>query len=84
MIRAFGDACEKANIKGITIHKLRRTFGARLGGAGYSTQEIADLMGHSDIKMARIYVHTSKNRQRSAVEAIWEKRGQVIELEKVN
>jgi integrase len=84
IIRAFGDACDTAKIEGMTIHKLRHTFGTRLGEAGYSTQEIADLMGHSDIKMARIYVHTSRDRQRLAVEAIWEKRGQVFKLEKAN
>jgi integrase len=84
IIEAFGDACDKAKIKGMTIHKLRHTFGTRLGEAGYSTQEIADLMRHSDIRMARIYVHTSRDRQRLAVEAVWEKRGQVVEISKAN
>lgn len=84
IIRVFNDACDKAKIRGMTIHKLRHTFGTRLGDAGYSTQEIADLLGHSDIKMARIYVHTSRDRQRSAVEVIWQKRAQLIELGKAN
>jgi integrase len=84
IIRVFNAACEKAKIRGMTIHKLRHTFGTRLGDAGYSTQEIADLMGHSDIKMARIYVHTSRDRQRSAVESVWTNRAQVIELGKAN
>lgn len=84
IIRAFSDACERAKIKGVTVHKLRHTFGTRLGDAGYSTQEIADLMGHSDIRMARIYVHTSRDRQRSAVESIWTKRAQVVEMSKAN
>ena len=47
IIRVFNDARDKAKIKGVTIHKLRHTFGTRLGDAGCSTQEIADLMGHS-------------------------------------
>ena len=84
VIRAFADACESATIKGLTIHKLRHTFGTRLGEAGYSMQEIADLMGHSDMRMARIYVHTSRGRQRSAVEAVWQKRAQVVEMSKAN
>jgi integrase len=84
IIRVFNDACNKAKLRGLTIHKLRHTFGTRLGDAGYSTQEIADLMGHPDIKMARIYVHTSRDHQRSAVEAVWVKRAQVIKLGKAN
>lgn len=84
VIYLFNAACEKAKLRGITIHKLRHTFGTRLGEAGYSTQEIADLMGHSNIKMARIYVHTSRDRQRAAVESVWTKRGELIELGKAN
>jgi len=82
IIRGFNSACDRARVRGVTIHKLRHTFGTRLGALVYSTQEIADLMGHSDIKMARIYVHAPRDRQRSAVEAVWMKRAQVIELGK--
>lgn len=41
-------------------------------------------MGHSDIRMARIYVHTSGDRQRSAVESVWGRKAKVIQMEKAN
>jgi integrase len=83
-IRHFNILCEKVGSKGLSIHKLRHTFGTRVGDAGYSTQEIADLMGHADIRMARIYVHTSRDRQRSAVESVWGQNAKVIQMEKSN
>jgi len=55
---AYNRACADAGVEGLTWRDLRATFGTRLGEAGYNAYDIADLMGHSDIRTTRRYVRT--------------------------
>ncbi len=43
---------------------------ARLSEAGYDAFTIAQLMGHSDIRMAARYVRATERNKRAAVEAV--------------
>ena len=67
--RSFTTALRLAGIRGATFHTTRHTFGTRLGDAGYNAFEIAELMGHSDIKTSQRYVHPTDARKRAAVES---------------
>ena len=67
--RSFTTALRLSGIKGATFHTTRHTFGTRLGDAGYNAFEIAELMGHSDIKTSQRYVHPTDARKRAAVES---------------
>ena len=68
--RAFSTACRLAGIKGVSIHKLRHTFGTRLAEAGESLHRIAELMGHSDIRTTMKYVHAAAAGKHAAVERL--------------
>ena len=59
-----------AGIEGLRWHDLRATFGTRLGEAGYDAFTIAQLMGHSDIRMTARYVRGTERNKRAAVEAV--------------
>lgn len=50
-----------ARIEGLTWHDLRATFATRLGEAGFDAFTIAQLLGHSDIKMTAHYVRVTEN-----------------------
>lgn len=54
----------------IVFHSLRHTFGSWLAIAGVPLYTIAELMGHSDIKMTERYAHLCPNTMRSAINAI--------------
>lgn len=77
---AFKSACRDAKIEGLQWKHLRATFGTRLGEAGYNAFEIADLMGHSDIKTTRRYVRVMEGKKREAVKAIMFQQARVIEM----
>lgn len=65
--KALVYACQRAKIKQIGFHALRHTFGTRLGEAGERLEVIAELMGHSNIEMTRVYVHPSLGSKKQAV-----------------
>ena len=56
-------------IAGLRWHDLGATFGTRLGEAGSDAFTIAELMGHSDIRMTARYVRGTERNQRASVEA---------------
>ncbi|MBA2504074.1 MAG: tyrosine-type recombinase/integrase, partial [Pyrinomonadaceae bacterium] len=66
----FGTAMRLAGIEGLRWHDLRATFGTRLGEAGYDAFTIAQLMGHSDIRMTARYVRATERNKRAAVESV--------------
>jgi integrase len=67
--KGFKTALHIAGIDGLRWHDLRATFGTRLGEAGFDAFTIAQLMGHSDIRMTR-YVRGTERNKRAAVEAV--------------
>ena len=68
--KGFRTACRLAGIEGLIWKDLRATFGTRLAEAGCDAFTIAQLLGHSDIRVTMRYVRTVEESNRAAVEAV--------------
>jgi integrase len=68
--KGFHTACRLAGIEGLIWKDLRATFGTRLAEAGCDAFTIAQLLGHSDVRVTMRYVRSVENTKRVAVEAI--------------
>ena len=67
--RAFGTACELAELRNLEWHDLRATFCTRLAIAGYDAFTIQALMGHHDMKTTERYIRAHRlTRQVALVE----------------
>ncbi len=69
---AFGNACQRACIEGLTFHDLRRTFGTRLLERGCDIITIQRLFGHSSSLVTQIYLHPDDRLGREAVDLLAE------------
>ena len=67
---AFHTACKLAGIQGLIWKDLRATFGTRLAEAGCDAFTIAQLLGHSDVRVTMRYVRMVEGSKRVAVEAM--------------
>jgi integrase len=65
LVRRFKQAIERADVRAITFHELRHTFGTRMAAAGVPLRTIQHWMGHADAKTTQVYAHY----QPSAAEA---------------
>jgi len=66
--RAIKEACEKAGIKRqITNHTLRHTFSSLLAERGVDLKRIQVLLGHSNLDITNIYLHSSPRNLKEAV-----------------
>ena len=69
--RTFEPALRLAGIHDrVRVHDLRHTYGSWLGQQGLSSDDIADVMGHTDPETTRRYVHrgsASRDRARRAL-----------------
>jgi len=70
--KGFRKALEDAKIFDLHFHDLRHTFATRLADAGVPMSVIAELLGHSDIRMTKRYSHTSDKAKREAVQKLTE------------
>lgn len=59
--RAFKEACKKAGIGSIRFHDLRHTAATRLVEAGIPLHAVAELVGHSSIRMTERYSHPQES-----------------------
>lgn len=59
--RAFKEARNKADIEGIRFHDLRHTAATRLVEAGIPLHAVAELVGHSSIRMTERYSHPQES-----------------------
>ena len=66
----FKTACKLAGIHGLIWKDLRATFGTRLAEAGCDAFTIAQLLGHSDVRVTLRYVRAVEDSERVAVEEI--------------
>ena len=57
LIRRFRQALERAEVRQITFHELRHTFGTTMAAAGAAMTTIQYWMGHDDIKTTQVYTH---------------------------
>lgn len=60
----------KLELSDITFHDLRHTFATRLADAGVDPFTIAEILGHSDLKMTKRYTHSLEVNKRRAVESL--------------
>lgn len=57
LVRRFKQAITHAEVRTITFHELRHTFGTRMAAAGVPLRTIQHWMGHADSKTTQIYAH---------------------------
>lgn len=55
--REFRQACKRAGIEGLRFHDLRHTAATRLVEANVPLHAVAELLGHSSIRMTERYSH---------------------------
>ena len=67
MKKGFHTACRLAGIEGLIWKDLRATFGTRLAEAGCDAFTIAQLFGHSDVRVTMRYVRAVEDTKRAAV-----------------
>ena len=70
MKKGFHTACRIAGIEGLIWKDLRATFGTRLAEAGCDAFTIAQLLGHSDVRVTMRYVRAVETSKRVAVEGV--------------
>ena len=60
--------CKSADIRNVTVHELRHTFGSQLIAEGADIGIVSKLMGHSDISVTyRVYIHFSDYQYTNAI-----------------
>jgi integrase len=70
--RAFVSACKDAEIENLHFHDLRHTSSTRLADNGVDPFTIAQILGHSDLRMTARYTHATDHSLRRAVEELAE------------
>ncbi len=65
--RSLSRAFTNAGIKDFHFHDFRHTFATRLVDAGVNIAVVAELCGHSDIRMTKRYAHATEAAKREAV-----------------
>ena len=68
--KGFHKALTDAKIFNLRFHDLRHTFATRLADEGVPLSVIAELLGHSDIRMTKRYSHASDKAKREAVQKL--------------
>ena len=63
---ALNKALNKAGISG-NVHKLRHTYASHLAMSGVDLYTIAELLGHSDVSMTKVYAHLAPGYLKEAV-----------------
>jgi integrase len=64
---SFTSAVSDAELKDLTFHDLRHTFGTRLAASGADVVKIKELMGHSSITTTMRYMHASDSGKHEAI-----------------
>jgi integrase len=67
---AFLRACRKIKIADFRLHDLRHTAASWLRMSGADLQDVADLLGHRDLRMTRRYAHLSPAHLSTAVKRL--------------
>lgn len=67
---AFPRIIKAAELKNIGFHHFRHTYASHLAMAGVDLYTIAQLLGHSDIKVTEQYAYLTKDHKKAAVEKL--------------
>jgi integrase len=57
LVRRFREALQRTEVRRVTFHELRHTFGTRMAAAGVPLRTIQHWMGHADAKTTQVYAH---------------------------
>jgi hypothetical protein len=57
LTRRFKQTIKLTEVREITFHELRHTFGTRMAAAGVPLRTIQHWMGHADAKTTQVYAH---------------------------
>jgi integrase len=68
--KGFRAALKDAQIEDFHFHDLRHTFGTRVAERGAGAFEIAELLGHLDLRMTKRYTHATSRSLRRAVQSL--------------
>lgn len=68
--RRFNEARTSSGIANLRFHDLRHTFATRMANAGVDIFTLAELLGHSDIRITKRYAHGTEETKRQAVEKL--------------
>ena len=68
--RAWKTALKRAGIENFRFHDLRHTFASYLVMNGVDLRTVAELLGHSSLRMVQRYSHLSDEHMRRAVEQL--------------
>ncbi len=69
-VKPFKNALEEAKIKNCRFHDLRHTCASNLAVNGATLLEIADVLGHSDIKMTMRYAHLCTEHKSNLIDRV--------------
>lgn len=65
---------EKAKLVDFPLHSLRHSFASDALGAGFTLEQIGEVLGHRDAATTRRYAHLNEERQRKIAEAVAKRR----------
>ena len=65
---------DKARLVDFPLHSLRHSFASDALGAGFSLDQIGEVLGHRDVATTRRYAHLNEERQRNIAEAVAKRR----------
>lgn len=65
---------EKAGLKDFPLHALRHSFASDALDAGFTLEQIGEVLGHRDAATTRRYAHLNEERQRKIAEAVAKRR----------
>ena len=66
----FSEILKKCNISHKKFHSIRHTYASMLLKNGIDIETVAELMGHSTISITQIYLHSSNNQKKIAVNCL--------------
>jgi len=66
----WDQAVKAAGLRGFRFHDLRHTCGSFLAQSGASILEVADVLGHKDLKMTRRYSHLTVDSKAAVVNRV--------------
>lgn len=69
-VTIFSRIKERAGLKDINFHDLRRVFGTKLAEKGYREKDIAELLGHSDTRSTKTYIDIAEKRKKEAIKTV--------------
>ena len=61
---------KQSNLKNMKFHALRHTYASKLLENGVDVKTVSDLLGHSDITITQIYLHSSDKLKQTAINKI--------------